>query len=329
MGFTLPSFWRATTPPTTARLNEQRALDATATLELEGAQAPQSKAITSGSISPTAAYVIVDTEGSAAADDLSVISPVLSASENLHDGMVLYLKAADSGRVVTVKNSSSANGINTYDGNDYVLSTTHWLKLQLRSGEWYEVEGRAMETALAAATAAAAASTPATTTARGIARVATLADMEPGVVVEKGPAFPDVQGGVITTTPTAHAVPQADASGDVWGLAKQDLSNLNATGKAAITAMASPSNRYIDISLPSPGGTYKAPANGWLTFVGTANLAGTYLQLVCGKRSTIMIAYAPVSPMSVEMKVQKNQVVTVNYNFSGYSLLTFTYDEGN
>ena len=36
MGFTLPSFWRASTPPETGVLNEQRALDATATLELEG-----------------------------------------------------------------------------------------------------------------------------------------------------------------------------------------------------------------------------------------------------------------------------------------------------
>ncbi len=160
-----------------------------AILELEGAQAPQSKTITDGSISPTASYIIVDTEGSAAADDLDVISPVLSASENLHDGMVVYLKAADSGRVVTVKNTSSANGINTYDGNDYVLSPTHWLKLQLRSGKWYEVEGRAMETALAAATAAAAASTPATTTARGIGRVATSADLVDGATINNGPAF--------------------------------------------------------------------------------------------------------------------------------------------
>lgn len=132
-----------------------------AILELEGAQEPISCTIATGSISPTAAYVIVDTEGSAAADDLDVINPVLSASENLHTGMIVNLKAADSGRVVTVKNSGSANGINTYDGNDYVLSTTHWLKLQLRSGKWYEVEGRAMETALAAGTIAAAAATAA------------------------------------------------------------------------------------------------------------------------------------------------------------------------
>lgn len=215
MGFTLPSFWRAATPPTTAQLNEQRALDATATLELEGAQAPQSRTISNGSISPTASHVIVDTEGSAAADDLDVISPVLSASENLHDGMVLYIKAADSGRVVTVKNSSSANGINTYDGNDYVLSSTHWLKLQLRSGKWYEVEGRSMEMALAAVTAAAAASIPATTTSRGIARVATLADIEPGAVIENGPAFLAAGSGAVTTTPTPNTIMCRDEAGRV------------------------------------------------------------------------------------------------------------------
>lgn len=54
---------------------------------------------------------------------------------------------------------------------------------------------------------------PATTTSRGIGRVATLADMEPGAIIENGPAFLDVEGGVITTTPTAHAVPQAGADG--------------------------------------------------------------------------------------------------------------------
>ncbi|MCB6541153.1 hypothetical protein LI168_03250 [Desulfovibrio desulfuricans] len=189
-----------------------------AILELEGAQAPQSKTIVSGSISPTAAYVIVDTEGSAAADDLDVISPVLSASENLHDGMVVHLKATDSGRVVKVKNSTSANGINTYDGNDYVLSTTHWLKLQLRSGKWYEVEGRAMKTALAAATSAAAASTPATTTSRGIGRVATAADAAVGSTITNGPAFLDAATWKISATSAGGTIPLADANGklDAW-----------------------------------------------------------------------------------------------------------------
>jgi hypothetical protein len=196
---------------------ESLALNQKATLELEGAQAPISCTIADGSISPTASYVIVDTEGSAAADDLTAISPVLSESENLHDGMIIYLKAADSGRVVTVKNSSSANGINTYDGNDYVLSTTHWLKLQLRSGKWYEVEGRAMEAALAAATAAQIASTPATTTARGIGRVAANADLVDGATINNGPAF--IAAGVNTSVAAAAGkVPVADSNGkiDAW-----------------------------------------------------------------------------------------------------------------
>ena len=53
----------------------------------------------------------------------------------------------------------------------------------------------------------------ATTSTRGIGRVATLADMEPGAVVENGPAFLDAATVKITSTPTAHAVPQADADG--------------------------------------------------------------------------------------------------------------------
>ena len=179
-----------------------------AILELEGAQAPQSKTITDGSISPTAAYVIVDTEGSAAADDLDVINPVLSASENLHDGMILYLKAADSGRVVTVKNSSSANGINTYDGNDYALSTTHWLKLQLRSGKWYEVEGRAMETALAAATAAAAATTAADHAQTKSGTSSTASDIAAKVVTCSGFELSD-QARIFVTFSNANTVADA------------------------------------------------------------------------------------------------------------------------
>lgn len=204
-----------------------------AILELEGAQAPQSKTITDGSISPTAAYVIVDTEGSAAADDLDVINPVLSASENLHDGMVVYLKAADSGRVVTVKNSSSANGINTYDGNDYVLSTTHWLKLQLRSGKWYEVEGRAMETALAAAQSAAEAEA--------------------------------VSGGLV---PRMDAVEAQNTQQDtaLSGKANTDLSNLTMTGKQTTVGLLK-KKTAIALSFPWGGGNLAAlPADGWLTF---------------------------------------------------------------
>ena len=82
---------------------------------------------------------------------------------------------------------------------------------------------------------------PATTTARGIGRVATLADMEPGAVVENGPAFLAAGTFQFTTTPTAHAVPQANANGklDAWvspdaGKANNDLSNLNPAAEKVI-----------------------------------------------------------------------------------------------
>lgn len=72
---------------------------------------------------------------------------------------------------------------------------------------------------------------PATTTSRGISRVATLADMEPGAVIENGPAFLAAGSEAVTTTPTANAVPQADASGtlDAWVTpgANTDLSNVD------------------------------------------------------------------------------------------------------
>lgn len=176
-----------------------------AILELEGAQAPQSRTISNGSISPTASYVIVDTEGAAAADDLTAISNVLSASENLHDGMVIYLRAADSGRVVTVKNSTSANGINTYDGNDYALSPTHWLKLQLRSGKWYEVDDRAMVAALAAATSASAAQSTANTantTANTAQTTANTASTNASSALTAANSIPPIGGSVAITGAT-------------------------------------------------------------------------------------------------------------------------------
>ena len=83
---------------------------------------------------------------------------------------------------------------------------------------------------------------PATTTSRGIGRVATLADVEPGAEVTNGPAFLAAGSEAVTPTPTAHAVPQADEDGklDAWvslaGKANNDLSNLEPAAKTVIRA---------------------------------------------------------------------------------------------
>ena len=73
----------------------------------------------------------------------------------------------------------------------------------------------------------------ATTSTRGIGRVATAADMVTGATLDNGPAFLSV-GSVVTPTPTANAVPQADASGklDDW-ITKTDT--VAATGTALAT----------------------------------------------------------------------------------------------
>ena len=114
-----------------------------AIMELPGAQVPQSVEISDNALTfsstPVSAYLVVDTEGQAAADDLEVINPVVSATDNLHDGMIVHLQAADAARVVTVKNTSSANGILTVGSRDIVLDTSVWHAFQLRSDVWYEV----------------------------------------------------------------------------------------------------------------------------------------------------------------------------------------------
>ena len=82
---------------------------------------------------------------------------------------------------------------------------------------------------------------PATTTARGIGRVATAEDAAPGSNITNGPAFLDAATVKITSTPTAHAVPQANVNGklDAWvspdaGKANNDLSNLEPAAKEVI-----------------------------------------------------------------------------------------------
>lgn len=110
--------------------------DRIAKLELPGALPPENLSILDGSISPTRAAVIVDTEGGAPADDLTAISTTLSDGTTLHEGMELAIRAKDASRVITVKNSSAVNGILTADSKNVVLSTGWWLVLYLENGSW-------------------------------------------------------------------------------------------------------------------------------------------------------------------------------------------------
>lgn len=111
----------------------------TAFMETIGAMPPESLTIADGAISPTTAVCIVDAEGGAPADDLTIINATLSDGGTLHDGMVILLSAKDASRVVTVKNSDAPNGVKTVDGKDIALSPEWSLVLQYVGGVWQQI----------------------------------------------------------------------------------------------------------------------------------------------------------------------------------------------
>ena len=177
--------------------------DRIAKLELPGALPPETLSILDGSISPTRAAVIVDTEGGAPADDLTVISTTLSDGTMLHEGMELTIRAKDNSRVVTVKNSAAVNGILTVDGKDVLLGMDWWLTLRLESGSWRQ-KSLAQPQKVASkdnlglmqvgdnldVTAQGVVDVPlASDSKKGVGRSATTAEVESGVTTKNGPAW--------------------------------------------------------------------------------------------------------------------------------------------
>lgn len=174
-------------------------------LHLPGAQGEKKLSILDNAISPSSAFIRVDTEGGAPADDLAAITP-----GDLHAGMLLHLVAADSERVVTLRNSADATGIQTVDGKDVALDTQYGIVLRLVSTEaltyWEEIPGplRAKKQPVASkdnlglmqvgqrltVTPEGIVDAPlASESEQGIGRSATAAEVESGVTGNPGPAW--------------------------------------------------------------------------------------------------------------------------------------------
>lgn len=106
-----------------------------------GGGARSSVTISSGSVTPadgaSGGWLIVDTEGAAAADDLANI-----VTTNVPDGAIFYLSCANASRVVTLKNNAGGSGqIQMIDNADFVLNATYkWIKLQRRSTDIFELD---------------------------------------------------------------------------------------------------------------------------------------------------------------------------------------------
>lgn len=146
---------------------------------LPGALPIQRLTIQDGAIAPSAAFIVVDTEGGAPADDLTTINP-----GDLHDGMEIEIVSSDASRIVTIKPNFSHSGIRTLLNINLVINTEWPIRLKLISTDamtyWQEIPAAitAQQSAnIAQNTADIANSTAATalsaaTTAQGTADVA-------------------------------------------------------------------------------------------------------------------------------------------------------------
>ena len=103
--------------------------------QMPGGNESEIIAIIDGTITPTRADCIVDTEGGASTDELLTISVA-----NMSTGAEVRLFAADMGRVVTVKHQPGVvNGVTLVGGADKALSPNGYVHLKRNGDFWREV----------------------------------------------------------------------------------------------------------------------------------------------------------------------------------------------
>lgn len=112
--------------------------------------------------------------------------------------------------------------------------------------------------------------------------------------------------------------------------ANKSLSNLTAEGKSVVSGFGMPSNRYTDLTLGASGSSYKAPANGWVSFVKKTSAVNQYIELGISN-SIRMRDNNPVSGSICEamLPVRKDQSFYASYTAGGdLTWLRFVYAEG-
>jgi len=92
--------------------------------------------IATGAVTVDRSAHTIDTESDAATDDLSTIT-----ASSVYDGTILFLRSANSARVVTLKHEAGGAGqLHLLSGFDHPLSDTQPLLLQYTGTDWYEVK---------------------------------------------------------------------------------------------------------------------------------------------------------------------------------------------
>lgn len=92
--------------------------------------------ISSGAITVTDPLHKVDTEASAATDDLDTIN----SGTNVGEGFVLFLRSTNAGRVITARNLGGGGNIIAHDSSNYAFQTifdaVRFIQLG-GGGQWY------------------------------------------------------------------------------------------------------------------------------------------------------------------------------------------------
>ena len=275
---------------------------------LPGALPIQRLAIQDGAISPSAAFVVVDTEGGAPADDLTTINP-----GDLHDGMEIELSGADSSRVVTIKNGTAFSGIRTINGGDLVLGTNSLLRVKLISTEsityWKEIPAAVKisdNVQLGDSTTAASSKAVKTAYDRGSA----------GII-----AAETAQSTAETAQSTAETA-QSTAETAQYGITKlrEDVPSIAAYA-------AGPSAKFINLTEASF--PFTAPETGWIRAICTATTGSRSFML----ETSIFVVNSSLSSSSGQsfnaiIPVTKGQKVNLYLDTYRFDAAYFVYANG-
>ncbi|WP_460630515.1 hypothetical protein, partial [Insolitispirillum peregrinum] len=104
--------------------------------QLCGTQQSEALTITAGRVSPARGSITVDSEGGAAADDLTHIGPAAFPL-----GRWLYIRCATAAHVITVKHQAGGEGqITLVAGREMILNALDkWLLLERSGSGWSEI----------------------------------------------------------------------------------------------------------------------------------------------------------------------------------------------
>ena len=121
----------------------------------------------------------------------------------------------------------------------------------------------------------------------------------------------------------------ATNTGDIANL--KDAANFSATGRAAISHLAMPSNSYINLTVEASGTQYTAPADGYVSVHASAvGVGGTYIELVSDTAPEFGCSQHAAfnGVMRLFMPVAKNSKYRLWYNGPHFEHFRFYYAIG-